>query len=429
MAHASVRRQWRKSLSTLLVMMGGVVACNTLYGYVRANLEMTRDAFIRWGARGHIIVESPMLEGASQEDAPKSLLGPATQKEVDKILSAEPKVRTFARLLEISGMVTNGKTTAIFAGVGEDVEQIRSIKGPSYEYDVVAGQPLWETKGRSTAILGQELARILGCQVPQVGFRALQPGEKPEVRQFACGDAEFQLSTLTVSGQLNAGAYPVSGIMDWGIKEINQRLVVMPIADAQALMGTDGVSKYHVELTDEKYIPEVQSFLEREFKAKGLDLKVYTWSDRATFYHQVRGLLLGFFFFVLAIGVVISFMSLMNTSYVNVFSRIRELGTLRSLGFSKRFVLFSCGLENAQLAVLAGAVGLAVSAAITHGVRSAGWTWVPPGSSNAIPITIAWTPAVYGASVLVLVAIATLAALFPARKVARKEIREALSDL
>ncbi|ADO71018.1 ABC transporter permease [Stigmatella aurantiaca] len=429
MAAQNLRRYWRKSLSTLLVMAVGILACNVLYGYVDATLDLTSEAFTRWGARGQLMIESPVAEGAAQEDAAKVLLTEEAQRTIDSVLGETQGVMAYARLLEISGLVSDGRTNAIFTGIGQDVEKIRAIKGPEYEYDVVAGKPLWATAGTPSMIVGQELARTLSCKVPDVGFSPTKPGEKPEERPFECDRPDFQLSVVTNEGQINAVSFPATGVMDWGIKEINQRLVVLPMKDAQELMNTQSVSKYHVRLADGVSMEDAREKLMKAFEAKGLKVRVFYWSDRATFYHQVYGLLMGFFGFVLAITLVVSFMSLLNTSYVNFMGRIREFGTLRSMGFSKEFVLSLCWVESLLLALVAGAMGLLASAAVTLSVRMAGLSWVPPGSSNAVPITISWSAPAYTLSIAVLAVVAVGASAIPALKSTRKTIREALSDL
>jgi putative ABC transport system permease protein len=429
MAGQNLRRYWRKSLSTLLVMAVGILACNVLFGYVAATLDLTSEAFTRWGARGQLMLESPVAEGAAQEDAAKTLLTEDAQRTIDGVLDKTPGVMAYARLLEISGLVSDGRTNAIFTGIGEDVEKIRAIKGPEYEYDVVAGKPLWATTSTPSMIVGQELARTLSCKVPDVGFSPTKPGEKPEERHFDCDRSDFELSVVTNEGQINAVSYPATGVMDWGIKEINQRLIVLSMKDAQELMNTKSVSKYHVRLADGVSMEDTRAALLQAFEAKGLKVRVFFWSDRATFYHQVYGLLMGFFGFVLAITLVVSFMSLLNTSYVNFMGRIREFGTLRSMGFSKRFVLALCWMESLLLALFAGVIGLLASAAVTLSVRMAGLSWVPPGSSNAVPITISWSIPAYIVSLIVLAVVAVGASAIPALKSTRKTIREALSDL
>ena len=176
----NVLRHGRRSLGTVIIMVVAILALNVLLGYVDANLDLTRDAFMRWGARGHLTIERPESALArSVEGAGQKPLTPVDQRGIENILRGDDGVATFARVLRISGVVSNARISTIFGGFGQDVAAVRAIKGPAYEYDVVAGQPLWMSDRAHSMLLGQGLAGILGCKVPQVGFAPLRPGEKP----------------------------------------------------------------------------------------------------------------------------------------------------------------------------------------------------------------------------------------------------------
>ena len=430
MSLKNVLRHGRKSTATFAVMLLSAAALCLLFGYVQANLDLIRDAFIRWGARGHLVIERPrsslarLVEGAGQRP-----IDVAEQGRIERALRREGTVQAQARILRISGMLSNADSSAIFAGIGEDVAAVRKIKGQAYEYDVVAGTPLWMEQRRAPILLGQGLAGVLGCKVPSVGFAPMRPGETPLSRPIECpsGPLELVVSTLD-EGRVNAAHYQPTGIMDWGIKEINDRLVVLPLAAAQSLMGTRSVSEYHVLLAGDADLAAARERVARLLKEEGADATVFLWSDRAAFYQQVRGVLAGFLGFVLIVTCVVAFMSLLNASYMNFMQRRRELATLRSLGFTRPFVFGLAACENAWLALAAGSGGLVLAAAVTAAVRSAQIMWTPPGSSNAVPIDIAWVVPVYSATVCAMVLLAMLASWIPTRKILNLSIRQALSD-
>jgi putative ABC transport system permease protein len=430
MSFKNVLRHGRKSTATFIVMLLSAAALCLLFGYVQANLDLIRNAFIRWGARGHLVIERPRSALASLvEGAGQLPIDPASQARIERALRSEPSVQAQARILRISGMLSNANSSAIFAGIGEDVAAVRKIKGQAYEYDVVAGTPLWMEQRHAPILLGQGLAGILGCKVPTVGFAPMRPGETPTSRPIECppGQLELVVSTLD-EGRVNAAHYQPTGIMDWGIKEINDRLVVLPLANAQSLMGTSSVGEYHVLLAEGTDLEAARTRLARALKKEGVDATVFLWSDRAAFYQQVRGVLAGFLGFILVVTGVVAFMSLLNASYMNFMQRRRELATLRSLGFTRRFVFGLAASENAWLALGAGAGGLLVAAALTAAVRSAQIMWTPPGSSNAVPVDIAWIAPVYAATISAMVLLAMLASWIPTRKILNRSIRQALSD-
>jgi putative ABC transport system permease protein len=423
----NVLRHAPRSLGTVIIMVVSIIALNVLLGYVDANLDLTRDAFMRWGARGHLTIERPESALAdSVEGAGQKPLTPADQRGIENVLRGDGDVATFARVLRISGVVSNGRLSAIFGGIGQDVAAVKAIKGPAYEYDVVAGQPLWQSDPAHSMLLGQGLAGILGCKVPAVGFAPLRPGEKPASRPLNCPDGTVQLSTATQAGRMNALDFKVTGIMDWGLKEVNDRLVVLPLEQAQRLLATHDVSEYHVQLRGED-IDATQRRIVDKLKAAGIDVRVFKWSDRAAFYQQARAMLIAFFLFALIVVLAIGFMSLVNASYMNFIQRTRELATLRSMGFRKSFIYALAGLENVWLALASGLLGVAGAAVVVAAVKAAGMTWVPPGSSNALPVVVNWLPMAAVLTVGGMMLVAIVASVPPIRKVVKRPIRDALS--
>jgi putative ABC transport system permease protein len=424
----NVRRYARKSIASLVIMTVAVLALNVLGGYVDGNLEVLKNAFVRWGARGHLVIEKPRSDMARTVEAAGQI--PITadeQKRIDGLLAADAQVATASRMLRVSGALDASGVSTVFSGVGWDVDATRAIKGPAYEYDVVAGAPLWQAKEPGQVVLGQGLARILGCRVPDVGFAPLRPGEKPARREFACPAGPIQLTVPSLEDErIGAARVGVAGVMDWGIKEVNDRLVVMDLPAAQRLLNTGSISEYHVLLKDGANEDAVKERIGAALKAAGIAAEVSKWSDRATFYHQVKGMMLSFLGFVLTVSLIVGYMSLLNSSYMNFIQRTREFATLRSMGYSRRFVSALTALENIWLALLAAGFGVAGAAGIAWAVRAGGLSWTPPGSTNAVPIEIAVLPGVYLMSGMVLGALAAVASAIPTRKILRRPIVESL---
>jgi putative ABC transport system permease protein len=425
----NVRRYARKSLASVLIMVCAVLAMNVLGGYIEGNLSVLENAFVRWGARGHLIVERPTSDLAKAVEGVGQIpLSEAEQSVIAKQLSQNPLVAKSARILRLSGMIDAGEVNTMFSGVGWEIAAIRDLKGPAYEHDVVAGHSLWQAQGKDSVVLGQGLARVIGCKVPDVGFAPLRHGESPIVRPFSCPSGPVQLSVSTL-GEARVGAdrfLPV-GLMDWGVKDVNDRLVVMSLEQAQRLLNTRAVSEFHVLLKDGADINVAQQSLSATLKSQGLDLLVTRWLDRATFYHQVKDMMLSFLMFALTVSLIVAYMSLLNSSYLNFMQRTKELATLRSLGYSRRFVLALTALENAWLALFAGGLGIAGAVAIAYTVHTIGLSWTPPGSTNPVPIAISILPAVYIVSALVVVALAMVSSIIPTRKILRRSIVDSLS--
>lgn len=429
MSLKNVRRYGRRSLASLLIMACAVLALNVLGGYIAGNLDVLENAFVRWGARGHLVVERPASDLArTVEGAGQLPLDEGAQAVISEVLARDGDVAQVARMLRISGVLDAGRVNTVFAGVGWEAQAIRRLKGPAYQHDVVAGKSLWQTGQRDALVLGQGLARVIGCEVPQAGFAPLRPGEAVPERAFSCPAGAVQLSVTTLGdARVGADRFTPVGVMDWGIKDVNDRLVVMDLVQAQRLLNTRSVSEFRVLLKDGADAGAAQQRVAAALQGAGLDVLVTRWSDRAAFYHQVKGMMLSFLLFALAVSLIVAYMSLLNSSYLNFMQRTRELATLRSIGYSRRFVQLLAGLENAWLALFAGVIGVAGAAAIAHAVKTAGLSWTPPGSTNPVPIEISVLPVVYLVSALAVVALAVVSSAVPTRKILRRSIVQSLS--
>lgn len=109
--------------------------------------------------------------------------------------------------------------------------------------------------------------------------------------------------------------------------------------------------------TDEKNVRKVISKLNKYFKSKDWPVEAVDWRSSAgatAFYLFVLRLILN-------IGIIIilfaGFIVINNTLVVNVLDRIREIGTMRAIGASRRYISLECMLETFIMAVIAGIVG------------------------------------------------------------------------
>jgi putative ABC transport system permease protein len=110
----------------------------------------------------------------------------------------------------------------------------------------------------------------------------------------------------------------------------------------------------------------------------------------------------------------------MNTMYAAVANRIREIGILRSLGFSHRSILMSFTAECVILALIGGAVGGAIAFAV-NGVSLNMMT-----AGRFLSFTFQVTPAILLKGIILSVMIGIVGGFFPARKASKIEIIEAL---
>ncbi len=126
--------------------------------------------------------------------------------------------------------------------------------------------------------------------------------------------------------------------------------------------------------------------------------------------------------FLLAVSLALAFTILLvnaNTVAMSVRERTREIGVLKTLGFSTGGVLNLLVSESVLLACLGGAMGLVMSAFVMSYVRT-----FPSMLVDLKPVRV--TPAIAAACLAVSALVGLASCYFPARAAARKPITEAL---
>jgi putative ABC transport system permease protein len=130
------------------------------------------------------------------------------------------------------------------------------------------------------------------------------------------------------------------------------------------------------------------------------------------------GRIFGLFDALAAVAVVIAALGIVNTLTMNVVERVREIGILRAAGMTRsqvwRSVVVEAGILGLAGAILGIVLGLVVGAVMV----------ILPGGRLDVAAGIPWQ--VVGLSVVLGVAVAMLAAAYPARLAARLPIVQAV---
>ena len=124
---------------------------------------------------------------------------------------------------------------------------------------------------------------------------------------------------------------------------------------------------------------------------------------------------------ILAVGIVI-FLGLANATSMAVRERMREVGMLRALGFSRRRVVMLVAGEALFLSLLGGVIGCAIAWGVVHAVA-------PPMRVGgfAFPVVLSLVLAVSGAMAAAVVGL--LGGIIPGVRVSRRPIVEALRSV
>lgn len=398
MALRNVGRNRRRSLLTgLTVLFGVMVVVNTrglMWGLQSMMIEDTVEA--RLGAlqvhrRGYV---------DAADAAPLGLSLPDDAAFRARIL-AVPNVAGAAGRLVFSGLATNGRAQTLFVGRGLDLAHEQEAC-PKMNTSVAEGGATLAVGDGTAALLGSGLAEAFGAEAGgTVTVQATSPGGR------------VNSLDLTVKG-LTTTAFPFE----------NQRVVTLPLATAQSLVGLDGkVTEYAVRVHELARLDETAAALRA---ALGPEYEVHTWRELQPFLRDIMNVQNSILGGISLLLFVVVLTGIVNTLSMSVFERTREIGTLLAVGMRRRAVLRLFLLEGAVLGVVGGLLGAGMGRLVVAAVASLGIRFQVSGLNAVSILRPTVTPTFVLSTVAVATAGALLASLWPAWRASRLDPVEAL---
>ena len=368
-------KNWRHSLAAIVSISAGFLSLVLFQGYISDVNHMYEVGFNHRAMYGHLIIENPLInttEGKSHSE--DFLITKEEQDKIDEFLKEKASdVSVRVRFLPVTGMVTNGKNSFIFIAMGYDVHEGALMRAPMWTWETLYGKPLHVAQDPQGVVLGQSLGFLLGC-VPVKKMNMVQnDGYIPEDRPFKCQRNSIQLTATTTTGQLNAIDLNVVGLIDGGYKDIDEKWMKISIENAQTLLNTDKVRFESVLLKDEynakKFIAQFNQYV----KDQKLNLHAVYWREHplAELYNKTQSLLQIFQVFIVTVILTIAGLSVLNTVVKSVKERTREIGTLRSIGFTGRQVGYIFSIEAFYLSMMGVGIGAVVALVATFAVNHA----------------------------------------------------------
>lgn len=396
LALRNIFRNRRRSAITLAVIVFGAVGLILFGGYKAVTFRGLRESTIR-GRLGHLQIFGKG-HGSSQSQKPLEHAlenVAALRAQIEK----DPRVESTAAQITLMGLVSNGDKSETFVATAVEPHKDRLMRGQS----VIEGMVLPDNEP-DAVVLGKGLAQSMN----------VKPGDY------------VTLMTPTVTGSLNAMDVRVAGIFQTGVKELDERAVKMPLGGAQQLLQTTKVEKLLVFLRETETTKAVRADIER----RGFPIEIKSWSELASFYHQVVLLYNGIFGFLGLIVFAVVVFSVANTIVMSIFERTREIGTLMAIGTSRARVWRMFFLEGLFTGILGGVLGVLAGALLAALINNANVMLPPPpGYTVGYRLQILLQPAVLTTAFLISVITATVSSILPALKASRLKIVDALGHI
>ncbi len=392
----NLRRQFRRSLASLLSIAFGVAALLVASAYTEALFVEFREATIQ-SQFGHLQVTRPGFHQRGRSD-PWAYLLPADQSSLSALLPAG--ARLAPRLL-INGLASHGDHTLPF--MAEAIDPAVDMRDDS-ALNILQGERM-QPHVAEQVLLGQGLARQLNVGV---------------------GDAVVLLTT-TPDGQLAAAEAPVVGVFASISDAFDDAALYMPLALGHQLTHQEGAHAWLVFLDETASTDSVLQSLRSELPDA---LDVQPWHRLAEFYRRAAALFDQQLALVKGIVVVIILLGIGNTMMMSVLERTGEIGTMMALGARRGAVLRGFLLEGALLGLMGAVIGVLAALALAAMLQVLAIDMPPPpGFTRGYLAALRFTPGLVVETVLLAVLTTTLAAFYPALRASRMVIVDALRAL
>ncbi|HUN92043.1 MAG TPA: FtsX-like permease family protein [Burkholderiaceae bacterium] len=400
----NLARNARRSAVTIMAIAVGFAAVLLFAGYTHDVYAGLMRQAIHGELLGHLTVTKRGLETAGRIHPAKYLFSASDLERARRIVEATPHVTRVAPRLLVYGLASNGRASTIFLGEGIDPKDMQVLRGPR----------LADASGALDA------ARPTGVTLSQ-GLA--------EILHLKAGDGAAMLVS-TLAGQANALDVDVIDTFSTGNAATNDKFAFVPLGLAQSLYDAEGYAdRITIVLDDLGRIGEVRAAVAARLAQAGFDVTIRDWQDLSVFYRQVRGMFDMIFAFIFAIVFIVVVMSIANAMSMSVVERTREIGTLRAIGLRRAGVVRLFAAESLLLALAGCLGGLLLTVALRTGINAADINYVPPNSTDPVPLTVGFEAARALQITLLMCALGVAAALLPARRAARQPIIDSLGHV
>lgn len=323
------------SLSGLNALIGLILGVSSLVVSmaVMSGFETTLQKSVA-DVTGHVQIVIRSHEIQAKEDTRTEI--------VDRIKKLEPSFVAATRFTYLEAVIAHkGRISGVvLQGLDDgDVQNVLNLKTRlrqgNFDLSTVAVKEDDSEEKIAQAVIGVGLAQDLDLKIGDK-FRVVMPLKN-----------DFDPSQF----RRKLGAFQVSGIVDLGKHEYNQRMILTSLPATQKLAEIGNrYSGLLVKFQDINRAREIATTLSKDL---GLSYSVRDWREANENLFEAVGIEKMIVFFVIMVIVIAAAFNVASTLYINVISRYTEIGLLKSLGVSQKGILKIFSLQG----VLIGGIG------------------------------------------------------------------------
>ena len=392
----NVLRHRARTAITLAAIAFGVVGLILTGGFVRDIFVQLGEALIH-SQSGHLQVFRAGYYESGTRSPERFLIENAAA--LQGKLAQMPEVEQVMARLAFTGLLNNGRTD--WAIVGEGVEPGKEARLGTY-LQITAGSQLSDTDVDGV-LIGYGVAQAL----------KLAPGDR------------VTLVLNTASGAMNTLDLRVVGVFQSFSKDFDARAVRVPVAAAQDVLQSSGVTSVVVQLERTHDTLRVANRVQSELA--GTSLEVRNWIQLNDFYEKTVELYGRQFGVLQLIILAMVLLSVVNSMNITVFERLGEFGTMMAVGNRRREIFGLILIEGALLGLIGSALGVVIGLLLAVTISAIGIPMPPPPNANVgYTAHIRIVPEVLALAFAVGLVAAIVAAIPAAFKVSRTSLDLAL---
>ena len=322
-----------------------------------------------------------------------------------RILRADDRIDFIVPRIEAYMLVSGDEITRGGLLLGVDPDREHRLNG--LRDNLVEGSFI--SPGDESLLVGQGFARRLNVTVGDT--------------LILLGQGRFGMSA--------AGKYPIAGLVQHPVTDLDNQIVYISLPDAQWLLSAEGhVTSLLVTPTRIRFTEAVAEMLRHQL-ADESEFAVLTWTEMMPELLQAIEFDRTSLLFITGVLYVVIGFGLFGTILTMTLERLREFGVLLSVGMQRLQLGFVVFLETLFISILGVFTGFLVSYPLLawfyfNPVRLTGdaaETMLEFGVEPILPISMA--PYVFYSQMLVVFVIALLVSVYPVLKLQRLNILEA----
>ena len=292
----------------------------------------------------------------------------------------------------------------------EQIQKIKNIDGVSeiapYVMTVVAvdGNPFFIVGGIDVKKLDLAGVRIIEGRVYQNDNETIIGKITQKNKKLKVGD----------SIKINDKDYKIVGVFESGVT-MQDGGVAVSTKEAQRLQGIP--NQYNLVFVKVKDDYKVRDVADRIEKSNTEFTAVVDEGDIGSV-EAAMPILEDMSLAITILAIVIGGISVMNTVFMSVFERTREIGVLRAIGWKRKKVLFMILSESVVIGIVSTIIGLALGILITYGAKQTdmGSAW----------LDIDLTASIFVRATVVSLGMVILGSIYPAIRASNLQPTEAL---